>query len=150
MRTIRFLCLLTLLAAGAAALSGEDGLVYTTRSGRAIDGWDAVSFFEGTPREGEESWQTAYKGAQWLFSSQENLALFLEDPEKYAPAYGGYCAWAMSQGYLAPGRPRHWDVIDGRLFLNYNGSTRRRFLKDTGGLIGEADGNWPEVSAGLE
>ncbi|NRA30074.1 MAG: YHS domain-containing protein [Parvularculaceae bacterium] len=111
----------------------------------AVGGYDAVSFFDGEGVEGAEEFSTTYDGAEFHFASAENLARFEEDPERFAPQYGGYCAWAISQGKLAPGRPKHANIVGGKLYLNFNGSVERRWLKDTDGFIAAADDQWPEI-----
>ena len=142
---------LLLLTGFAVYASGKyDSQIYTKNSNIALSGYDTVSFFTGSePVVGNQVWKTEYKDAVWLFSSESNLNLFIEDPDKYAPAYGGYCAWAMSYGKLAPGKPKYWDIIDGRLYLNYSSSTRRKFLADIESMITNADKKWPEIKGNL-
>ncbi len=118
------------------------GLLSNTGAG----GYDTVSYFEtGEPTKGSSEYTTQYLGATWRFSSAENLARFEDNPERYAPAYGGYCAWAVSQGYLAKGDPKHWSIQDGRLYLNYNQSVQDKWLEGPDGFIRQADANWPKV-----
>ena len=82
---------------------------------------------------------------KWLFSSAENLAAFEADPDAYAPQYGGYCAWAVSQDYTARGNPKNWTIVDNKLYLNYSNKIQARWEKDIPGFIALADGNWPSV-----
>ena len=115
-------------------------------SNKAIKGYDTVAYFtQNKPVEGSSDYQTEYLGAQWLFSSQENLDLFLAEPEKYAPQYGGYCAWAVSQNKTASIRPDLFTIVDGKLYLNYNDKINDRWLKDQTKLIEQADQHWPEL-----
>lgn len=142
----RFLALIASLVLAASALASESpvytGLVRNTGAG----GYDTVSYFEfGRPIEGSTQYTATYNGATWRFASGENLALFEADPARYVPAYGGYCAWAASQGYLAKGDPKHWAIRDGRLYLNYKEAVQNQWLKDTAGFIRQADMNWPAV-----
>ncbi|MCQ8185446.1 YHS domain-containing (seleno)protein [Parvularcula maris] len=111
----------------------------------AVGGWDAVSFHDGEGVEGSKKFSTTYNGAEFRFASAENLARFEEDPARYAPAYGGYCAWAIAQGNLAPGNPKNANVVDGVLYLNYNDSIEEKWLADVPGFIKKADQEWPEV-----
>jgi len=144
---IKILILLTigLLSAGNA-LADKDPVYTGLLSNTGAGGYDTVSYFQaGQPIRGSTKYTTEYMGATWRFSTAENLALFEETPERYAPAYGGYCAWAVSQGYLAKGDPQHWAIRDGRLFLNYDESVQKRWLKDTEAFIRQADMNWPQV-----
>ncbi|MFZ5618457.1 MAG: YHS domain-containing (seleno)protein [Pseudomonadota bacterium] len=121
--------------------------VYTGRfSSLAVDGYDPVAYFEeGAPVKGSKDYSYDYNGATWRFSSQENLETFKADPAAYAPQYGGYCAWAVSQGYTAPGNPDNWSVRGGKLYLNYNDKVQADWLKDPDGFIEKADANWPGV-----
>lgn len=131
-------------AAPAMAASPE---IYTGRfSDLAVSGYDPVAYFaEGAAVKGSKEFSYNYEGASWRFSSAENLAKFKADPAAYAPQYGGYCAWAVSQGYTAPGNPQNWAVRDGKLYLNYNDKVQSDWLKDPDGFIAKADQNWPAV-----
>ena len=135
------------LAASAAFLAARDAhaLIFTGFiEGTAVGGYDAVAYHTaGEAVRGEEAIALSYKGATWRFASEDNRARFESNPEAYAPEYGGHCAWAMAQGYLAQGDPEVWRIIDGRLFLNANQSVNRRWLRDLERLIVQADTNWP-------
>lgn len=121
--------------------------VYTPRfSNTAVDGHDVVAYFEeGAPIKGDKEFTTEYKGAEWRFSSQANLDAFTADPEAYAPQYGGYCAWAASQGYTARGNPDNWTIYEGKLYLNYNDKVQADWLQNIPGFIELADANWPDI-----
>jgi len=122
--------------------------VYTNwRDNVAADGYDVVTFFSGKPQKGKLEFTTRYEGADWFFFSQANKDLFLTNPDLFAPQYGGYCAWAVSKGKLAPGSPDHWHVEDGRLFFNYNGRIERRWQKKRAKFIRDADVRWPVLKA---
>ena len=95
--------------------------------------------------KGAKEFTHEYNGAEWRFSSAENLATFKADPTAYAPQYGGYCAWAVSQGYTARGNPNNWRIVDNKLYLNYNDKVQADWLKDIPGFIALANGNWPSV-----
>ena len=113
----------------------------------AVDGYDVVAYQnleEGAaPVAGDDAFVASYKGAQWRFSSQENLDAFNADPARYAPAYGGYCAWAMARGQLAKGAPEAWYVHGGKLYLNVNKRIQRRWMSDLENEIAQGDANWP-------
>lgn len=114
--------------------------------GAAIGGADPVAYFtEARPVAGSPDHAVAWSGATWRFASAKNAARFEADPERYAPAYGGYCAWAVSEGYLAPIVPEAWTVHDGRLYLNASLRVRRRWLRDIPGHIARAEAHWPAV-----
>ena len=119
-------------------------------TGTAIEGYDPVAYFEeGKPVEGDSDYAHEWMGATWYFASAENRDLFAADPEKYAPQYGGYCAWAVSQGYTAKIDPEAWTVVDDKLYLNYSLDVQKQWQQDVPGNITKADGNWPDIRAGL-
>ena len=79
------------------------------------------------------------------FASAASRDAFRAAPAKYAPQYGGYCAYGMASGYKAPIEPDAWTIVEGKLYLNYNLSVRSRWSADIPGYIGKADANWPTV-----
>lgn len=114
--------------------------------GIAIDGSDAVGYFtQGAPVAGLPEHSLMWQGATWQFSSTENRALFEADPMRYAPQYGGYCAFAVSQGYTAPTAPDAWTIHDDKLYLNFSRRVRTRWERDIPGHIAQANANWPGV-----
>ncbi|WP_205944512.1 YHS domain-containing (seleno)protein [Pelagibius litoralis] len=120
-----------------------------TKGGLAIRGFDPVAYFtEGTPVEGKPLFTHRHDGALWQFASAANRDAFAADPERYAPQYGGYCAWAVSQGYTASIDPEAWRIEDGKLYLNYSKSVQRRWERDIPGNIVKADSNWPDIKTG--
>lgn len=123
--------------------------VYTgILSSTAVGGYDAVAYFrDGKPVIGKSDITWTWRGATWRFASAANREAFKQKPESYAPAYGGYCAWAVSQGYTAKGDPRHWKVVGGKLYLNYDARVQSTWETDIPGNISKADGNWPGVLA---
>lgn len=139
--------LATMLALTPVAAAARSAEIYTGwLSSSAVGGYDPVVYFtEGKPVAGNSSFTHQWKGATWRFASEKNRDLFKASPEKYAPQYGGYCAWAVSQGYTAKGDPNHWKVVDGKLYLNYDASVQRNWEKDIPGHIGNANRNWPKV-----
>lgn len=118
------------------------------QEGVAIAGADPVAYFtEGTYVPGSDQFTHDWSGATWYFSSAEHRDTFASDPTAYAPQYGGFCAWAVSQGYTAAVDPEAWKVVDGKLYLNFNKSIQSRWERDIPGNIAQADANWPEVAA---
>lgn len=114
--------------------------------GIAIDGTDAVAYFtEGKPVAGSDAYTVTWNGATWRFSSAENAATFEANPNAYAPQYGGYCAWAAAEGYVAPTAPDAWTIHDGKLYLNFNKRIRRRWERDIPGNVARGDANWPGI-----
>jgi YHS domain-containing protein len=134
----------TILPAFAHAASPEidTGIV----AGIAAGGYDAVSYFgaEG-PVEGKAEFSMDWKGASWRFANQANLDAFKADPAKYAPQYGGYCAFAVSKGATAKGDPKVWKVVDGKLYLNLSKTVQTLWSSDIPGNISKANANWPSV-----
>jgi YHS domain-containing protein len=117
-------------------------------SDQAIKGYDTVAYFtENKPVEGKEQFSTEYMQAKWLFSSQENLQLFKENPEKYAPQYGGYCAYAVSQNSTASIKPELFTIQNGKLYLNYNESINQKWAANKVEFIELADKHWPSLLA---
>lgn len=112
----------------------------------AIEGYDPVAYFtEGKAREGSKKFKHEYKGAVWHFSSAANRDAFAKEPERYAPQYGGYCAYAVSQNTTAGIDPDQFTVLNGKLYLNYNAKIQKKWLQDRDAYIESADKNWPTV-----
>ncbi len=117
--------------------------------GAAIRGYDPVAYFtEGKPIEGSSDHSVEYNGARWHFASAANRQLFAADPAKYAPQYGGYCAWAVANNYTASIDPHAWTIKDGKLYLNFSKFVRARWAIDKSGNIAKGDVNWPVLRDG--
>ena len=141
-----FIASLMLAIAALTAPAQAADPVYKTFLGTAIDGTDPVAYFkEGRPVEGKSDFTHEWNGAKWRFASAENRDLFAADPAKYAPQYGGYCAWAVSQGYTASTDPEAWSIVNGKLYLNYSKSVQAQWSQDIPGNIASGDRNWPKV-----
>lgn len=120
------------------AIFAEDGV--------AIRGYDPVAYFtESEPAKGKKEFSFDWQGTTWHFANAENRDSFSSDPEKYAPQYGGYCAWAVKEGTTAPIDPQAWKIVDGKLYLNLNPDIQEQWQKDIPGNIAKADQNWPGV-----
>lgn len=146
--------LLIAVAFAASALSfaatpayADQAPVYTGILSRvAVSGYDPVAYFtDGRPVRGSTEFRITHQGYEYRFASAEHLATFRANPSRYVPQYGGYCAWAVSQGYTASGNPNNWRIVDGRLYLNYNAEIQTRWEGDIPGHIRSANGNWPRV-----
>lgn len=128
------------------AAAGADPIYTGFLDNIAVQGHDPVAYFnKGAATKGSKQFATTYKGAEFHFSNQGNLDAFKQDPDKYAPQYGGYCAWAVSQGYTAKGDATHWRIVDGKLYLNYSASVQKTWETDIPGFIAKADKSWPEI-----
>ncbi|WP_212742367.1 YHS domain-containing (seleno)protein [Sphingopyxis sp. L1A2A] len=150
--------LFILLAAVAAPLSfaafaphAEAAPVYVGVEGSniAVSGYDAVSYFDGdgAPVKGSADFAVAHDGAVYHFANGANAARFAANPEAFMPRYGGHCAWAMSRGYLAPGDPLAYAVVDGKLYLNFNQEVKAQWDMNRAGYIAAAEKNWAVVPA---
>lgn len=118
----------------------------TEEGGVAIEGYDAVAYFaDAKPVKGSEKFEHEWMNAKWRFATAANRDAFAEDPETYAPQYGGYCAFGVSRGYAVPVDPEAWKIVDGKLYLNYNKEVQTEWNKDIPGYIRKADANWPDV-----
>ncbi|MEQ8306467.1 MAG: YHS domain-containing (seleno)protein [Hoeflea sp.] len=135
---IGFATLMLIKSAPAVAAA-----VNTSESGVAIEGHDPVAYFTmNKPVPGDPAITATHEGAVYRFSSEENRALFEADPAKYAPQYGGYCAYGAAKGYKAPVEVDKFSIVDGKLYLNYNGQVQSTWIKDTAGYIDKADAWW--------
>jgi YHS domain-containing protein len=123
----------------------QKGEVFINAKG-ALRGYDPVAYFkESKPVEGKKEFSSGWNGADWFFSSLQNKEDFDANPEKFAPQYGGYCAYGLSKGYKAPTDPQAWTIVEDKLYLNYNKEVQQTWNKSQGEFIKKADKNWPEV-----
>jgi YHS domain-containing protein len=126
----------------AITLHAQYGHFYN-RNGVAIKGYDPVAYFsQNKAVEGKDSIKMDWSGSVWKFSSTENLQLFAKDPQKYAPAYGGFCAYGTSEKHLSPTDPNAWTIVNNKLYLNYNLKVKEFWIKDTASRIPAADNYW--------
>jgi hypothetical protein len=142
---ITLAAILPLAILSGPALAGKAEIDTGAMEGIALGGNDAVSYFSGAPAKGSDEFSTDWKGAKWKFVSAANRDAFTASPDKYAPQYGGYCAYAVSKGATAPGDPNAWTVHEGKLYMNYSAAVKETWAKDIPGNITKADGNWPNV-----
>lgn len=132
-----------------ATVDTSEHIPVYSENGVAIRGTDAVAYFtQAKPVQGRAEFATEYQGVTWHFSSAENREIFLSNPEKYAPAYGGYCAYALSLGtYKVETDPNAWSIVDGRLYLNKTPVVRSIWETDIPGNIVKSEENWATVIA---
>lgn len=134
---------LALLASPARA---ADPVNKTLLGGLAVDGYDVVAYFtDGKPVEGSKEHTHDWQGATWRFVSGAHREAFVAAPEKYAPQFGGYCAWAVANGYTYDADPEAWSIVDGKLYLNYNKKVQSQWAQDQAGNIAKGNANWPAV-----
>jgi YHS domain-containing protein len=147
MTTRRTFLALTAATFGAMALPAAAAKpnVYMA-DGIAINGFDTVAYFtQSDAVEGNAKFTADWDGASWHFASAENRDTFLENPEKYAPQFGGYCAYAVSKGSTASTSPDAWTVYEDKLYLNYNRAVRAIWKRNIPENIAKAEMNWPNV-----
>lgn len=131
--------LLTLLAGLSPALAVE-------HSTPAVNGYDVVSYFEGgKPLPGNGNHVAVHEGVTYLFVDEDNRRTFEADPERYVPAYGGYCAYGVSVGKKFAADPNVWEIVHGRLYLNLDHKIQGLWAEDIPGHIAKADARWPEI-----
>ena len=133
-------------AAVAAFARGPVEPVDKNRDGLALRGYDPVAYFtQSKPVRGVPQFSFHWMNATWWFASQSDRDLFTAEPEKYAPQFGGYCAWAVGHNYTADGDPEAWKIVDGKLFVNYNKDVQKKWEPDAANWIAKAMQNWPSL-----
>lgn len=135
----------TVEKSSTSALGGGVEPIYKFSGALALNGYDAVAYFNDEKAvKGSNNFTHEWKEAKWRFANPANLDAFAREPEKYAPQYGGYCSWAVGHGYTAKGDPEAWKIVDGKLYLNYNQDVKAKWEIDTPGYIAKGDDNWPK------
>ena len=147
MKTIIIKSIAALVLLAASAFAGEPVNV-SGASKVAVSGYDPVAFFtDSKPVNGSPFITAEHRGATYYFASEEHKKLFTENPDKYAPQFGGYCAFGVGLGKLFPVDIRTWQVRDGKLYLNLNGDILKKFNADFEGNVAKAGKNWPGLVA---
>ena len=138
--------LLLLAAPVRAGVPGSTSPINVDPQGLAHRGYDPVAYFEdGKPTRGVKSFSASYGGARYLFASESHRKLFLENPKKYVPEYGGFCAVGTSFGEKVDVDPETGKIINGKLYLNNGPKALEIFDHDTRNTISRANQNWPTV-----
>jgi hypothetical protein len=140
-----FIILILALFTGAAGAAPQKPAVNSTTDGIAVRGYDVVAYQDGQVVEGDARYERVWNGARWRFSSAANRDRFAAAPEKFAPQFGGYCAYAVSRGYTADIDPKAFKIVDGALYLNYSLGVQRSWERDVQGNIVKGRQNWPAV-----
>jgi YHS domain-containing protein len=147
MKKIILICALMLSVFSSLAFA-KDPIETGSINNKAIYGYDTVAYFtENKPVEGADHITSEWRGAVWYFSSTENKALFDADQEKYAPQYGGYCAYAMSKGRFVGIDEEAFTIYKGKLYLNYSKGVAEDWSEDKDGFIKLAG---PEYKANVD
>lgn len=149
---MKFALILLFVAGPIASFAQTDVLRqkhYNVKDGLALEGYDAVSYFDGKPAEGKSNLTYSYKGLTYRFSTQANLAKFKSSPDTYEPAYGGWCAYAMGEnGEKVKVDPETYKILEGKLYLFYNfwaNNTLEKWNKNQQKLKDSADRNWSKI-----
>ena len=148
--SLRLTIAVCVIAAGVGTVAGPGPQhpVNVSRGQLALRGYDAVAYSTtGQPTQGSTNFEHRWNGAVWRFSTAANRDQFAKEPERYAPEFGGYCAYAVSRGYTADGDPHAWRIVDGRLYLNYSKRVQRLWEEDVPGNIAKGRQKWPGVLA---
>jgi len=130
----------SVLFAGVAEPVNKDG------KGIAIQGYDPVAYFtQSKPVRGSSSFTYQWMGSTWWFASAQDRDQFTADPAKFAPQFGGYCAYGVSKNHTVDIDPEAWRIVEGKLYLNYSKSVQKSWLQDVPGNIRAAEQNWPKL-----
>jgi YHS domain-containing protein len=135
--------LLSAAANAAPAINTLKGGLFGGHGDVAILGYDPVAYFvDSKPEAGLDQYSFRWMGATWKFATADHLNLFKASPEKYAPQYGGYCAYGVAKDNLVSIEPDRWKVLNGKLYLNYDAGIQKKWLVDPTGFIKTADGKF--------
>jgi YHS domain-containing protein len=141
---MKHLILLVMLSAALPVFAQSKNLQNLDKNGLAIQGYDPVAFFtQNKPVKGRAEFESKYNGARYLFASAEDKAAFDANPAKYEPQFGGFCAYGVSRGHTVPVKIEAFQIVNGRLLMQYDLSVKEDFNKDTQGNLQKADKNWP-------
>jgi YHS domain-containing protein len=140
----RFLLVMVATALASPAFSQTKSLLNLDKSGLAIQGYDPVAFFtDNKSVKGKPEFHSTLAGATYRFASRKHKELFDKNPAKYEPSFGGYCAYGVSRNKLVEIDVEAFQIVDGKLLLQYSKGVRNDFNKDTKGNLNKAEANWP-------
>ncbi|OWW02408.1 hypothetical protein ATY81_21895 [Rhizobium sp. R72] len=144
--------LATALAVGASPVVADDSVNTGYFGGVAIMGYDSVAYFtEGKAIKGSEKFSYEWLGTPWHFANSHHREMFMSEPLKYAPQYGGYCTGEVSDGSVTVNvDPEAFKIVDGKLYLMYDKAHAEEFAAHPADTVARADGQWPKVAADLE
>jgi YHS domain-containing protein len=146
MKKLILLCLLAFAAVSPLRAAADKILVNVDKHGLALQGYDPVAFFiQHKPVKGSAQFQGTYCTATYYFASAEDQAAFAKDPAKYAPQFGGFCAYGVAHGKTVPIEVDAFQIVDGRLLMQYDQDIRDTFNEDTQGNFLTAEKKWPTL-----
>ncbi|MBN8577873.1 MAG: YHS domain protein [Cytophagales bacterium] len=135
----------TLVVFGPVVAYGQD-TPYFTEKGVAVGGYDVVAYFtQQAAVKGSSNFSFSWDEVTWHFSSSENLNLFKEHPQRYAPQFGGWCAYGVSENHKSPTQPEAFTIVNEKLYLNYNQKVLKLWRSDTTRYIRQANAYWPAL-----
>lgn len=135
---------LLLLSLALATAAHAKELLNLDKKGVAVQGYDVVAFFSGgKPAKGSPAHASTHRGATYLFASAEHKATFDSDPARFEPQFGGYCAYGVSRGKLVEIDVDAFQIVGGKLLLQYSKGVRTDFNKDAAANLNKAEANWP-------
>jgi hypothetical protein len=138
--------LVTALLFVVVLVQAQAQTTYFNKKGVAIRGYDPVAYFsENKPVEGSQDFSYKWQGTEWRFKDKSNMELFKSNPEKYAPQFGGYCAYGVSENHKSPTEPEAFTIVGDKLYLNYNVEVRELWRKDKDGHIKKGETNWVQL-----
>ena len=128
-------------------VSAFTDMINKSWTGVALKGYDVVEYFKDhKPIKGSSDFMIEYNHAKWYFATAEDRDAFSKAPQNYAPQYGGFCAFAVSQNHTADIDPNAWTIVNNKLYLNYNSSIQARWNQDRDQLIAQANQHWPNLN----
>jgi YHS domain-containing protein len=131
----------------SATLTAQKSPIFLV-DGLAIRGYDPVALFKASEaQKGSPNFEQLWQGVRWQFASAANRDSFALNPEKYAPQFGGYCAYGCAKGHKAPTQIDTWSIVNGKLYFNYNQKVKELWSKDQTAYIAKANEAWPSVKA---
>ena len=138
-------CIATSLPIAAAA-TVDPGRHVNVKDGTALHGYDAVAYVERRAAvKGSPAYAATYQGVRYQFADAADKAKFDAAPARFVPAYGGFCAYGVAQGFKIDVDPEAFSVVNDRLYLNVSKSVRATWSKDVSGYVRKADANWDRV-----
>jgi len=147
---IRLFQITILLLLFTGSVFAQEKAIYE-KNGSAINGYDPVAYFtENKAVEGKDDYNFVWNETKWLFSSQANLDAFKANPTKYAPQFGGFCAFGVSENHKSPTDPNAWTIVDDKLYLNYSNKVKELWSKDIPARIKKANDYWPMLNKSNE
>src|SRR5215475_7555784 len=142
----KLLLVVVLAFASNLSFAAMKSLVNVDKTGLGIKGYDPVAYFtENKPVMGNPQFVSTYNGVRYQFASAADKSAFDANPSKYEPQFGGFCAYAASEGHTAKIEPDAFQVMNGRLLLQYDKDVQQMFNKDPQGRLQKADANWPGI-----